>query len=291
VAAEKKAPWPPGPDIKPFFRATMHISADLAPLEAERGLRSRMSEDWLVENLRVTFFGVTGLAQTPLFVEIAGVPPAQINQQPPIRFHQETGNLGDAHLAVTRLADRLDVVLSDQPTRNTVDPQAPGFKPLFEVGPLLKSLAIFDPISEKATALIASATRVAFSITVIHQTKSPREAIVYLHRYLPRIDFDADNDLDLSFQINRPVRDRTGRLINRFAKWDAVQITLVPVTVGGGPPMPPLPSRPPVYTARAYLDVSSDAANVVPITHPDLTDLFRELRACSVRIVETGDSR
>jgi hypothetical protein len=78
----------------------MHISGDVAPVRADQTLRSNMPDEWYIENLRLTFFEVTDWTPRPIFSEVAGVPPSQINAQPPMQVHQEMGNLGDAYLQI-----------------------------------------------------------------------------------------------------------------------------------------------------------------------------------------------
>lgn len=270
----------------------MHISNDLASLPAERSVQSRMSDGWYVENLRLTFFEVADWTQHQIFSDIAGVVPAQLNAQPPMQLYQETGNVADAYLSVAQQGSRIDVVLSDQPTRNTVDPALPGYRPLYWIGSLAQSLDLFDRISAKTISLVSAATRVAYAISLVRQTDTVRDAIMFLRRYLPTIDFDPNNDLDLSFQINRPIRDNRGRLINRLARWDTIQIASMRITVGAGvPSASPLPTRPPLSAARIYVDINTDANNTSPFTHPELSELVDELRAYAMHIAENGDAK
>jgi hypothetical protein len=270
----------------------MHISPGLAPMPAERSMRSRMSQDWFVESLRVTLFGVPGWTPRPIFAEIAGVLPAQLNAQPAMQFHQEMGNLSDAYLAVTQQAGRLDVVLSDQPTRNNFDPGAPGYRPLYWAGPFKDSIEAFDSISAKALALIPGATRIAFAITVVRQTESVREAVATLQNYLPTVAIDPDNDIDLLFQINRPTRDAKGRFINRLARWEALQVTALRVTVSSGAvPIAPLPAGPPISGARIYADVSTDANNAITFSRDELAEIMSALRAYGISVIEDGDQK
>jgi len=263
----------------------MHGSSGLAPLAGEGSMQSRLS-DWYAESLRLSFFGITGWTQRSIIREIADVEPVLMTSQPLMQIHQEAGNLLDGYINVTQQAGRVDVVLSDQPTRNTMDPAAPGYTPLFRIGTFEKSIEMFDKISMKATSLVTSATRVAYAITLIRQTESVREAGACLHRFLPTVDFDPKNDVDLTFQVNRPTRDGKGRFINRLAKWESIQLTTLHIGVG---PLPAVPSRPPVYAARIYVDVSTDAENTQPLN--DLPELVVELRSYTLSIAENGDSR
>jgi hypothetical protein len=247
-----------------------------------------MSEDWYAENLRLTFFGVMGWAQRPIFTEVTGMSPAQINAQPPIQIYQEMGNLSDAYLAVTQQAGRIDIVLTDQPARNTADSEAPGYKPLYWIGPFRESIEAFDAISAKATSLITDATRVAYAITLIRQTESVHEAVGILHKFLPTIDFDPDNDTDLVFQINRPTRDKSDRIINRLGRWEAIQTTTLRVSLG----VPsPLPSGSPIYAARIYVDISTDANNKVPFAGSEVPELVDTLRTYAIAVAENGDRK
>jgi hypothetical protein len=245
-------------------------------------------EGWYVESLRLSFFGLTEWKPRPIFEQIVDAMPTQITAQPVMRFHQEWGNVSDAYVNITQNLDRLDVVLSDQPTRNTIDPDAAGYRPLFWVGPYGSSIERFDPICERATALANSATRAAYAMSLIRQTENAREAGVRLHEFLPTVAFDPNNDLDLSFQVNRPVRDKEGRYINRLAKWESIQTIMLQVGIGATP-LAPLPSKPPIFAARIYIDVSTDAENTSALNN--LPELARELRSYTREIAENGDSK
>lgn len=268
----------------------MHISNDLAPSAAERNVRSPMSDEWYAESLRLSFLGMTGWKSREIFSEIAGTPPAQINAQPPLQLYQETGNISEAYLSVTQQTGRIDTVLADQPTRNTYDPTAPDYKPLFSIGPLKDGIEMFDAISSKTTSLVSDATRVAYALTLIRQMASVREAMLFLSKYLPTVDFDPDVDLDLTFQINRQTRDNKGLLINRFARWDTIQVASLRMSIGG-PPISPIPTAPPIFAARLYVDISTDINNTTPFTGTELSELVDEIRIYAIAIAEKGDSK
>jgi len=170
-------------------------------------------------------------------------------------------------------------------------PAAPDYRPLFWIGPYQESLEVFDSISSKATSLIPDATRIAFAITVIRQTDSVREAVVRLRPLLPTVEINPDNDLDLIFQINRPITDGRGRFINRLARWDTLQVTSLRVVIGSIPGISPMQSQPPICAARIYADVSTDADNVIPISRAELAEIVSELRAYAINIVENGDRK
>jgi hypothetical protein len=244
---------------------------------------------WNVESLRLTFIGVEGWTQRQIFAEIAGVPADQINAQPKLHLHQETGNVGDAYLAVSQQADRIDIVLSDQPTRNTINPAAPDYRPLFWVGPLLESVERFDVLMKRAIPLVSRANRLAYAMVLVHQAGTIHEALEYLHQYLPTVDFDPETDLDLSFQINRPVHDGRGRMINRLAKWQAAQAMLLQLT--STLPMPATSALPLETFAQLYIDISTDANNTVPITGDELPALVDSLRDHAVVLAEKGDRK
>jgi len=249
-----------------------------------------MPVDWFAENLRLTLLGVVDWVQRPIFAEIAGVPPAHITAQPPVQIHQEMGNVHDAYLSVSQQAGRLDIVLTDQPTRNTSDSGAPDYRPLFWVGPLKDSLDKFDPIISKAISMQPRATRLAYAITVIRQAQSIREANACLRRYLPTVQFDPDRDTDLIFQINRPIQTNSKKAINRLARWEAIQTQRIQVAIGT-PVIPALQPAPTVFAARVYVDISTDTTNTVPFARSDIPELVNELRDQAISIIEHGDGQ
>lgn len=242
-------------------------------------------EGWLAESFRLSFIGVPNWTQTPVFADISGAQPALITAQPMVQLHQEAGSVSHAHLNVVQQANRIDLVLGDKPTQNTVDPNAPGYKAFFSIGAYRENLELFDLLSAKAVALVSSAMRVAFAITLIRETENAHESIRYLHQFVPSLPIDPSNDLDLIFQINRPVHDSRGLLLNRLVKWEALQITTMQVGIGAAL-MPILPSRPPVTAAQVYIDVSTDAQNMSPLS--DLPEVVSELRGHAVKLAESG---
>ena len=243
---------------------------------------------WYAESLRLSFLGIPEWVQRPLFAEIAEVPPAQTTTQLPLRLHQETGGVSDAFLSVSQQADRVDIILSDQPTRNTVNPIGPDYRPLFWIGPFRESLEIFDLISARTIPLIPRTARMAYAITLVCETESARAALTCLRRYLPTVDFNPENDSDLLFQINRPIRNERGQLINRLSRWQSTQTARVRVAAT-------LPLTPSVevgamtFAAHAYIDISTDANNTVPFVGTELASLIERLRAYAVEIAEHGD--
>ncbi|WP_439375384.1 hypothetical protein [Bradyrhizobium sp. DASA03120] len=244
-------------------------------------------DGWLAEGLRLSFFGVSGWSQRAIFKEISGVEPAATTAQRMMQVYQEAGDVSHAHLTIVQQANRIDVVLGDRPTQNTVDPSLPGYKPFFSIGPFRQSLESFDSFAGKAVALLPNAIRVAYAITLIRPTSGSKEAIRAIHKLIPRIPVDPENDTDLLFQINRPTRDDRGLLINRLAKWEALQVTTVRVNPMGGP-IPIMPATPPVSAAQIYIDANTDAGNIVPLNN--LSELLSELRQHAVKLAEAGEA-
>jgi hypothetical protein len=267
----------------------MHKSSGLGRKAPEGEMHSRLSA-WFAESLRLSFFGLTEWKVRPIFEEIVGLPPAELKAQPAMRVHQEWGNVDDAFLNITQQIDRLDVVLSDQPSRNTIDPSAAGYRPLFWIGPYEDSLKLFDGICERALRLVQGATRAAYAISVIRPSSSVRESCAYLHEFLPTVAFNPANDLDLLFQVNRPMRDENGIMINRLGKWESLRVTTVQVELGGASqiPSPALMTKPTVLGARIYVDVSTDAENTSPLK--GLPTIVGSLRSSALAIAENGDS-
>ena len=262
----------------------MHNSNELS--RSEGSMQAPMSQDWCVESLRLSFFDVADWTQRQLFAEVTGAPAAEIKVQPPMQLHLETGAVGDAFLTVTQYGTRLDIVLSDKPTRNTVDPALPDFRPFFGIDNFKEALASFDAICAKTTSTIKSAKRVAYAVARIRRTESMSETLSSIKEFLPTVTFDPQRDLDLVFQINRPIHDGKGRLINRLARWESLRMSQL--RVGVIPPLAAVASAP-TYAARMYVDVSSDADVTEPIV--DLPELVGELRAQALKIAQNGDSR
>ncbi|MFT4116549.1 hypothetical protein [Bradyrhizobium sp.] len=249
-----------------------------------------MSQDpldgWLAESFRLSFLGVPGWNQRAIFKDIAGTDPTSTSIQQMSQLHQEAADIGDVHLNVVQQQNRVDILLGDKPSQNTVNPLMPGYKPFFSMGPFRESLETFDGLTEKALGLFSNAMRVAYAIILIRPTSTPQESIRALHKLLPKVPIDPNNDSELVFQINRPVRDSNGLLINRIAKWEALQVTAVRLNAFGGL-IPTLPT-PPASAAQIQIDVNTDAANIVPLNN--LSEIVRELRQNAVNLAGAGEA-
>jgi hypothetical protein len=242
---------------------------------------------WNAESFRLTFFEIINWTERPLFAELTETVAAQVVVQRPVQLHQETGPLGDALLSVVQQPGRLDIVLSDIPTRNTLSAALPGFRPFFWVGPYEESLATFDGICAKATSAIANAKRVAYSVTLINSTTSAQESLSKLIAFLPDVHLDPQNDSDFVFQINRPVRHEKHGLINRLGRWET--LSTATILLGAHPSIGAAGAFPGNTAARIVADVSSDSLNTEPLT--DLKALFGLLREQALEIAEKGDVR
>lgn len=239
-------------------------------------------DGWLAESIRLSFLDIPGWTQRPIFGEVAGVEPTSTSVERMVQTQQEAGDVSHAFLNVMQQSNRIDIVLGDKPSQNTVDPLTPGYKPFF-VGPFRQTLEMFDAVADKAVNLVSGAIRVAYAITLIRPTSDAQEAVRALHRLIPSVPVDPEKDSDLIFQINRPARDDQGRVINRLARWQALQVATVRMRALGVP-MPILPSAPLATAAQIYIDTSTDASNIVPIS--DLPRVVSELREHSVKLAE-----
>ncbi len=260
----------------------MHNSSKLG----RRAKGNIQLDGWYAESFRLSFFDMGNWIQRPLFTELTGAAAAQIVVQPPMQIHQETGALDDANLTVSQQSNRMDIVLSDLPTRNTMNPSLPNYRPFFWIGPYEESLPRFDEICAKATSAIAGARRVAYAVTLINQTSSMQESLARLSVFLPTIAVDSQKDSDLIFQINRPIRDQKHGLINRLARWET--LSMATMMLGTVPPIAPVISMT-TFGARVYVDISSDDQKTEQIS--DVRELLAELREQALTIIDKGDSK
>ena len=249
-----------------------------------------MQNAWYVENLRLTFFVGPQWAQRPLFVDLAGVSAAEVVARPQMQLHQETGNVLDAYLTVIQVPGRVDIVLSATPSAPVAKSASPDVKLFLFVGTLEESISTFSKIARNAASLIIHTVRVAYAITLLQPTDTIIAAQEILKSNLPTVNFDPQHDIDITYQINHPMVGRRGQKINRLAKWDALQASLVQITLGVGSPQPPS-SMPSAFAARAYFDINTDADNTIPLTESEVHEVIEELRSLAVELAQNGDKQ
>lgn len=86
-------------------------------------------DGWLAESIRLSFLDIPGWTQRPIFGEVAGVEPTSTSVERMVQTQQEAGDVSHAFLNVMQQSNRIDIVLGDKPSQNTVDPLTPGYKP------------------------------------------------------------------------------------------------------------------------------------------------------------------
>jgi hypothetical protein len=246
-----------------------------------------MPADWYAESLRVTFFVANDWKQEPLFAAISGVPPQEAIERVPTQLRQETGGVAGAHLTVVQQVGRIDVVLSSVPT----NPSVPNENPFSWIGKFVDALAILDGLTDKAAAAVSSALRVAFAPILLSPTATLEEANASLSLLLPFVSFDPANDTDIVWQINRRRRTESWGLINRLARWEALQVQVgyIGLNQGAMPSAVPLSAAATGCAVRLALDINTDPANVTPITGTAVKETIIELRSHAVEIAERGD--
>jgi hypothetical protein len=246
-----------------------------------------MQGDWYAESLRLTFFVPADWVQRSIFFEITGSQAAEQVVRPPVHLHQEIGNALGALFTVSQQPGRIDLVLSDTPTlASGMAAQAP--KAFYWAGPLKDCTEAFDRVIAAAVPIVAAnALRVAYAITPLKQTETASGAMEVLKDALPTVDFDPQSDTDFVYQINRPRVSRFGYKLNRLARWEVIQSSILNITVGVPATIPMVEA----FAARIYADISTDEKNTKPIPAITLAEVVDEVRAIALEIVDKGDRK
>ena len=246
--------------------------------------------NWYVENLRVTLF-MTPSAPHPLYAEIVGVLPTEVVARPQLQSQQETGITLGGNLSVIQQAGRVDVILNSTPPAAPQIIGASEVNAFSHVGRLEDSVPQIEKIAKNLAPLTKNATRAAFAVTLFQQTDLLISAMQILKTLLPTVQFDPQNDTDFSYQINHPTKNTRGHRINRLARWEAMELRIIHFIPQALLPTPVAPLPRPIFAARVYIDVSTDAENTTPLNDRELLESLHEVRVNALEIAAKGDAR
>lgn len=245
---------------------------------------------WHAESIRVSFFGSISKAGSPLFAEVAGVLPAEQISRPQQSFYQESGLYdGQHYLLIAQQPGRIDLLLSDDPSGNTVDPSQVNYKPFFEVGPYKEVSQLAENF---ASNLIRSSAikcqRLAFAPVLISVMPDARSVNLALKRLVKSASIDEDRDNSVFWQINRPRNSKLGSMqINRLSKWQGLVSQIF--AFGGAQPLAPSASR---FALRLEMDINGPAAansSLADRPTDELVAFLSELRGLATEISDEGD--
>jgi hypothetical protein len=241
-----------------------------------------MLVDWYAESFRLTVFVGPNWNRRPLFQELVGLAPQELSENVPLQQRQEAGIISGAQARVMQQPGRIDVLLSDIPTRNTINPAASDYKKFFWIDKLEPGVDLFDQITKNVGVIGAAAQRIAYVPTLLWPCDSTKIAMSTLQKMLPLVQFNPDIDTDLVWYINRP-RDVEGiGTINRYSKWNIVQAGFL--MLGAERPSPP----PTEFAARVELDINTSATNE-EVRSNEILKMVQLLRSLALEIAEKGD--
>jgi hypothetical protein len=246
-----------------------------------------MPVDWYAESFRLTFFVGSDWSLRPLLGDLAGVAPQEVAENAVVPIRQEASIISDAQLRVVQQPSRIDIVLSDIPTRNTNDPTAPDYKKFFWIDKLESGLRRFDQISANVGVIDVAVQRIAYVPTLIWPCDDIKAVMHALRETLPLVKFNPDIDTDISWRINRPRAIDGIGLINRLSQWNTLQAAYLrlPALVEHRPIPPLLPA---VFAARVEIDINTAPSND-EITNNQVPKVIHLLRALALEIAERGD--
>jgi hypothetical protein len=158
-------------------------------------------------------------------------------------------------------------------------------------------VAKFDVAREQMKALATqwwpmapALKRIAFGAILMHPASSPRDAYDELSRFV-QYPLDSDRMSDFSLQLNRRRAARSvenGLQINRLAKWSAVTIRNVRVTMMGDQLLQQRAPRE-RYAVRCELDINTSPTREEQLPVEQLPSLFDELVELASEIAQYGD--
>ena len=156
-----------------------------------------MQVDWYAERVQLALFVGPNWTRRPLFVELTGIEPENISEQGQVQLRQETGPFADAYLGVMQRPGRIDIALSDLPSANTSNPEAPNYKKFFWIDKLDRAVSAFDKIIDRLPNFPAPLQRIGYILAIIYPADDAQSAMSALHQSLPLVTFDPANDTDL----------------------------------------------------------------------------------------------
>lgn len=249
-----------------------------------------MAIDWYAERIQLALFVGPTWTRLPLFRLLTDIEPMDVSEQGQLQLRQEAGPLSDSYLAVIQRLGRVDIILSDFPSSNVTDKDAPSYKKFYWIDKLPPALARFDKLLARLPEFSSPLLRIGFIMALVYPTDDLRSAFGALKTSLPLVEFNPDIDADLVFHINRPRSIGGIGKINRLTKWGTLSASLGQMPISGRQPPPGimLPVTPTEFGARAEIDVNTSLENS-EIAGSAIPSVITTLRSLAIEISENGD--
>ena len=240
---------------------------------------------WEAESLRITVFTAGHPTEAPVTLEqISGSPADEVVEQPKAGIRSESAEFDGGKLFLTRQPGRIDLVLGVTPSSGS---QASAFA---NVGAYENAREEFHKLG--ATLLRASGpvSRLAYGPILLRPVADRETGYYKLAEMLPSVKVDAENSLDMLWQVNRPRMSKSFEnvKINRLTKWSVVRLQLLAIHFSDSPG-PELTSAPDTANAvRLELDINTSPGAPV-LQQEQVIQLLSEFFTLADEIAEHGD--
>jgi hypothetical protein len=250
---------------------------------------SRVGE-WLAESLRWTAIGPEIQVGEPLFEKLTGVKPQEQVNRPAQAQFTEAGVFRGFRISIAQQLGRVDVLFTDDPQANTIDPTRPNYKPFYSIGEYSVAATVareigrrlvdcFGPEGTQKLAILA------YGPILLRGVESVIDWNELLAIYLPNVRFDPKNDTDIFWQINRPRLSmiHSGK-INRVSKWHVLAFQMIGVL-----PLTPQPLMRRKAALRLEMDLNFNPASLSPPSLDLIARGLDELYNMAAEIADKGD--
>lgn len=246
-------------------------------------------EAWETESLRFTAFPipVSPIEDVCWWQSIVGQPPEVEVKRPREGGIRAEGSFEAGRLILETLPFRIDLRLIPSPELSSTNL---GFA---TIGKFTEIIEPFAQVMNKWLSLDScpEIQRIAFGAVLLASVDSRESGYRQLAAYLPSVDIDPENSIDLLYQINRPRKSNTkisNLTINRLTKWS------VAVVLGGDffveSEQIAYRKRLQKYVAcRLELDINTNVGKQEPLPRDRIASILSEFMDVAKEIVIEGD--
>ena len=244
----------------------------------------------LCEHFRLTVFPVPSpVGFDAWWQDVMQELPETTVSQPRKGEHKDEGPFLKGALVLHMQQGRVDWIARPRPGVDAEENELG----LLNIGTFATAFSEFSSHMRRWLAKAPTTARMAFGGAALLPVKDRATGYVELAKMLPLLAsaIDPDGSRDFLYQINRPKRSQvvTHLDINRIGKWSVNASTHLKVSLSGGAieATPGLMS----YNRRVEFDVNTSQENIDPLPHDRLGELFDELTAMALELVNDGDQR
>lgn len=241
-------------------------------------------DQWEAESLRVSLFPPASAAElwestgvlTRLWEGVTGTSPESVNSQPKVRITSIEGNTPEGRLRLVAQSNQVNWLVTAEPVNI--------FPALSDVN---RALRLLRHATNLSLDRFPQVHRLALGAVLIVTVPDPKQGLMQLSKFLPKLELDTTEGPDFIYRVNR--RRRSAAVphvqINRVAKWSIVQAGNLEFTLTE---QPVLNTSNVGFAARLDLDINNDPRAGV-MAKARIPGLLDELVSLASEIALEGD--